>query len=105
MTYNGPRRGRPRGLRLKPATPSRPRNDAEQLYEKLTSQGTDTPPACDGDDTFTAERADLHPADLTRMRHVCNRCPLLDACRTYADAAKPTAGFWAGSHRGKTSPE
>lgn len=87
---------------LPPLAPLRPvRLDPTALYEKLTLAGQDDPPACEGDDTFIAERADLNPADLKRMRYVCDRCPLRDLCREYATAAKPKAGFWAGAFYGK----
>ncbi len=87
---------------LPPLGPPRPvHNDPDELYEKLSLAGMDTPPASEDDDTFIADRTDLIPADLTRMRYVCNRCSLFDPCRDYADAEQPRAGFWAGSHRGK----
>lgn len=45
---------------LPPLGPLRPvRHDPAALYEKLTIAGQDNPPACEGDDTFIAERADL----------------------------------------------
>lgn len=55
----------------------------------------DTPPACDGLETFTHDRfADPEQTDM--MRGICHACPLLDLCRTFAAAGKPTAGMWAG---------
>lgn len=67
----------------------------------LMQAGMETPPACDGDETFIAERGDLVPADLRRMRFVCARCDLFTLCSDYARTAKPAAGFWAGAHHGK----
>lgn len=55
----------------------------------------DTPPACDGLETFAADRfADPEQTDM--MRGICHACPLLELCRTFAIAGKPTAGMWAG---------
>lgn len=72
---------------------------AAEKLEALTLAGVDTPPACESDEMFIAERMDLLPTDLQRMRMVCARCPLFDLCADYARSGKPGAGFWAGSLR------
>lgn len=75
--------------------------EAARKLDALTRAGVDTPPACDGDDTFIADRGTLVTADLTRMRLVCSRCPLLEPCGDYARTARPEAGYWAGIAYGK----
>lgn len=55
----------------------------------------DTPPACDGLETFTHDRfADPEQTDM--MRGICHTCPVLELCKAFAIAGKPTAGMWAG---------
>ena len=55
----------------------------------------DTPAACDGLETFTHDRF-ADPEQTEMMRGICHACPLLELCRTFAIAGKPTAGMWAG---------
>lgn len=74
-------------------------DDAASKLEALTLAGVDSPPACEGDQMFIADRADLIPTDMQRMRMVCGRCSLFDLCDDYARSGKPGAGFWAGSLR------
>lgn len=74
-------------------------DEAAAKHEALILAGVDTPPACEGDTVFVADRVDLLPTDMQRMRMVCGRCPLFAACDDYARDAKPDAGFWAGSLR------
>lgn len=59
--------------------------------------------ACVGDDMFTADRPDVPNIELVRMRGVCAACPVFAECATYARAARPKAGFWAGAHRDRLS--
>lgn len=72
---------------------------AAAKLDALALAGVDTPPACEGDEMFIAERVQLIPTDMQRMRMVCARCPLFDLCGEYARTAKPEAGFWAGIPR------
>lgn len=51
-------------------------------------------PACDGDARFLAD--ELSDDARAEMRRLCRKCPLFESCDSYARAAKPTAGFWAG---------
>ena len=53
-----------------------------------------TPPACEGFDEFTAD--ELSADELAWCASVCARCPLLALCGDYANAARPSAGYWAG---------
>ena len=55
----------------------------------------DTPPACDGLESFTHDRF-ADPEQTGMMRGICRGCPLLELCRTFAIAGKPSAGMWAG---------
>lgn len=75
--------------------------EAARKLDALTRAGMETPPACEGDDTFIADRGTLLAPDLSRMRLVCSRCPLYALCDDYARNAKPDAGFWAGTAYGK----
>ncbi|MEW1706606.1 WhiB family transcriptional regulator [Microbacterium sp. NPDC089190] len=75
--------------------------EAACKLDALTRAGVDTPPACEGDDAFIADKGTLLPPELSRMRLVCSRCPLFDLCGDYARTAKPEAGYWAGIAYGK----
>lgn len=77
------------------------RTTAGAKLETLTRAGLESRPACEGDETFIAERGEVTAADLQRMRTVCRKCPLFDLCADYARTAKPHAGFWAGIPYGK----
>ncbi|MDF2047285.1 hypothetical protein P2P98_14050 [Microbacterium sp. Kw_RZR3] len=70
--------------------------ESARKLEALTLAGVDTPPACEGDEMFIADRVDLLPTDRRRMRMICNRCPLFALCDDYARTARPDAGFWPG---------
>lgn len=60
-------------------------------------------PACDGDDRYLRDRADLTETELIDMRNKCAACPLLTECQTYASAAKPTGGYWPKPLRTRTT--
>ena len=63
-------------------------------YEALhTALNTYTPP-CRGDARYTADEID----ESTRAELVtgCDLCHISEACRAYANKARPTAGIWAG---------
>lgn len=56
----------------------------------------DTPPACDGLETFTRDKfTDREEVEI--MRGICATCPLFDLCAAFATAGLPAAGMWAGS--------
>ncbi|KQR88741.1 WhiB family transcriptional regulator [Microbacterium sp. Leaf179] len=76
-------------------------DEAAHKLEALIFAGVDTPPACESDEMFIAERVNIIPTDTQRMRMVCTRCPLFDLCADYARTAQPDAGFWAGRHHGQ----
>ncbi|MGF6822415.1 hypothetical protein M2317_001319 [Microbacterium sp. ZKA21] len=42
------------------------------------------------------DAAALNRTDAAEMRARCYECGIRDLCAAYADAARPTAGFWAG---------
>lgn len=63
-------------------------------YYALQAALKTEPSACDGITAFTDSTAgDAEHAEL--MESICFRCPVLDLCRAFADAARPE-GFWAG---------
>lgn len=53
------------------------------------------PPACDGLDVCTRDRFN-DPEELELMRGICRECPLLEMCRAFAVAGRPSAGTSAG---------
>ncbi|WP_157540803.1 WhiB family transcriptional regulator [Microbacterium sp. XT11] len=53
------------------------------------------PPGCDGLEVFTHDRFD-DPEQTEMMRGICRECPLLEMCRAFAVAGRPSAGMWAG---------
>lgn len=60
------------------------------LQEALKTE----PSACDGITAFTdTTSGDAEHAEF--MESICLRCPVLELCRAFADAARPP-GFWAG---------
>lgn len=60
------------------------------LQEALKTE----PSACDGITAFTdTTSGDAEHAEM--MESICLRCPVLELCRAFADAARPD-GFWAG---------
>lgn len=44
-------------------------------------------------------RYPVPPESVTWMRAICEQCPALEACRSYATGSEVTAGFWAGRWR------
>ena len=46
---------------------------------------------------------DATEAELLQMAAICATCPVLTECDEYADAARVTAGFWAGRVRNDTT--
>ena len=67
---------------------------ASEAYDTLQKAMTVTLAPCDGIELFTADT--LSNADKAALTAICDTCLLFDKCRTYADAARPTAGLWAG---------
>ncbi len=68
--------------------------DLVQAYEHST-------PACRGDWRFIQDREEIDTDHIGQMARTCRTCPLLDLCDTYARAAKPNAGMWAGRYWGR----
>ncbi|WP_407662084.1 WhiB family transcriptional regulator [Microbacterium gorillae] len=54
----------------------------------------DSPPPCTGDTRFTHD--EWSPTELTELATICHSCPVRTLCRAFADAERPTAGYWAG---------
>lgn len=75
-----------------PVTRDRPREYAVLQRALDVHQGP-----CVGDARFTAEPETLTTTDTQDMRRLCLTCPVAVACGTYAAAALPSAGMWAGT--------
>ncbi|MFT3799466.1 WhiB family transcriptional regulator [Microbacterium sp.] len=73
--------------------------DADAAWAALAKALEDTEPPCAGDDLFTADSPSKDDQEF--MRNLCAMCPLLAECASYALAAKPAAGYWAGRRYGK----
>jgi hypothetical protein len=73
----------------------------QEEYRALTDALHDVTPPCSPDWRFVQERDQVDEQDLIAMRLACARCPLSDLCRSYADAARPSAGMWAGRYWGR----
>ncbi|KAA9148571.1 hypothetical protein F6B41_02795 [Microbacterium lushaniae] len=74
----------------------------ETEYAALLEAIKTEEPGCENDDRYILEPEQLHPDEITDMRATCTACPLLALCAAYADAARPTGGFWAGGHDGRS---
>lgn len=70
---------------------------AREAYDALLVAMDAEPPACHGIDLFTADN--LTKADVAVCAQICATCPLLALCASYASAARPAAGVWAGRLR------
>lgn len=64
---------------------------ATVAFTALQDAMTETDPECRDDDRFIL---DDQPADT--LAYICDRCPLINLCRTYAAAERPKGGVWAG---------
>lgn len=71
---------------------------ASESYLVLGNAMAETFTPCRGDNRFTADL--LTPTDKTALKAICDTCLLFDQCHTYADLARPPAGFWAGKTYG-----
>ncbi len=54
--------------------------------------------ANDSDLFFSSERA-----DITRAKEICMSCPVRAQCASFAEAARPMFGVWAGVDRSNPS--
>lgn len=70
---------------------------ADAAFDALDRGLATSTPACGGDDRFTLD-AHLFQTDevVFLSAKYCWPCPVRALCRSYADAAKPQAGLWAG---------
>jgi hypothetical protein len=60
-------------------------------------------PRCRDLDLFTKDAVDS--AELAYAKRLCAACPIRGACHSYAEAATPPVGIWAGTRytkRGST---
>lgn len=71
---------------------------ATEAFEALVKGMDELRPACRGSDLFTIDQEDVTADDLIVMDELCRVCPLQELCRTYATAARPTGGRWAGKY-------
>ncbi len=67
---------------------------ADDAWNALHTSLRGSPAPCHARDPFTADR--LSDDQLAECASICDRCPVFDPCRDYADAANVRAGFWAG---------
>lgn len=89
-----------------PKQPTPPRPPAPEAADALLQllgrlNALDTDPRCAADpEAWTGDSltADQREAAI----HQCLACPVLDACRRYADAVDPLVGIWAGRAYGTT---
>lgn len=63
-------------------------------YAQLMKVARRAPTPCRDVATFTADRID--EGEERRLAAICVACPVLEQCRAFAIAQRPTAGFWAG---------
>lgn len=71
----------------------------DQLHAAITShldKGRHVP--CVGHTEWISEDRE----ELEAAAHRCDRCPVIDLCRTAATLTKPTAGVWAGRNHTKS---
>lgn len=54
---------------------------------------------CTGDARFTGRREWLSNSDDVDMASICERCPVIDQCRNWADESDVVSVFAAGSWR------
>ena len=67
----------------------------DEAYEALHTALQTRPPECVDIDLFTTD--DLTRADVEVLAPICASCDLRLLCRRYAETAKVTAGYWAGT--------
>ncbi|MBD3942809.1 WhiB family transcriptional regulator [Microbacterium sp. NEAU-LLC] len=88
------RRDRPRDARARRLMGAKA--DAAYLALSHALDEIDAPP-CTDDPRFILDIDQLAPGEAAFLgRTVCNTCPIKWACIAYAEAARPSAGIWAG---------
>lgn len=70
-------------------------------YLALSRALDEASPPCSNDGRYIRDRDDLNPEDVSIMRLACSGCPVQHLCRTYGEAARPSAGMWAGRFWGR----
>lgn len=76
----------------------RPNGTAYEAYRALTIALADSDaPPCTDDPRFILEPSQIAAQEVEHIGlTICRVCPLHALCRAYGDAARPTAGIWAG---------
>ena len=69
-------------------------NRGEEQWAALSAALVKVRPACAGDPAYVADR--ITPQQALSMHQTCDDCPLLALCHNFAQASRPTSGFWAG---------
>ncbi|MBP3977858.1 WhiB family transcriptional regulator [Microbacterium sp. BLY] len=64
-------------------------------FATLLKATRDNPTGCRDVDEFTADQVTVEEQRV--LAAICATCPVLELCRAYAVATKPTSGYWAGS--------
>ncbi|MFJ4255164.1 WhiB family transcriptional regulator [Microbacterium sp. NPDC090003] len=64
-------------------------------FATLLKATRDNPTGCQDVDEFTADQATVEEQRV--LAAICAECPVLELCRAYAVATKPTTGYWAGA--------
>lgn len=67
---------------------------ASDAFAALSLAMVNTEPSCIDMDGYTADTVSAN--DAQEFKAICDSCPLLDLCRTYADLERPKVGYWAG---------
>lgn len=71
-------------------------------WAALTRAFEKKPAACAGRNEYVLDR--VGPALALTMAERCSLCPVLDECRAFAEASRPTSGFWAGAPWPRPTP-
>lgn len=78
---------------------SRGRMPGAGQYITLMDAINHTEPDCQGDNRYIDDG--ISTATRAELAAICAACPLLDPCRAYARAARPTGGYWPGAERNR----
>lgn len=70
--------------------------NADDAWQALSDALDEYEPPCEDRPLFTADTITADQQALCES--ICARCRVTDLCDAYAEASKPTVGFWAG-HR------
>lgn len=68
--------------------------NADDAWQALSEALDEYAPECEGWELFTADTITVQEQALAES--ICARCDVIARCDAYAEASKPTFGFWAG---------